>query len=678
MKKITLSGIFALTLTLLAYNVSAQRNILVNGDFTQSLTTGWSSVSNTTLTTKGLAPASTASAYIVNGAMNNLIANPGTDFTYECYFAVASAGGTNRAFALNLDYGVFNLRINSTADGSTTGGIQIFNGSAWMPVGSADLIQYSTVGTGTTPSLTDADAVLNVYRLQLVFRGWGGATPVYDVLLSSANSNTLATVATNLSYFQVAGAIPTAPLSTVVVIGNQNAGMKFLLDAVKIISRNQTIKFDAIPAKSTSDASFALTATSSVGLPVTYTSSNHAVATVSGSTVTIVGAGSTDIKASAAGDALSDAAADVTQLLSVTSAPQTNVILNGDFELGTVGAAPGGWVNTVISGRATVGVTNVSPGLNSSNQAASIVASTGILTQSFADAGSEFTIEFSFSAFTPADRAFKFVLGSDLVTMRASAAANLDFYSGGSWNIPGAGTKKISYNVDVNANKVIDVGDEIKTNRVKLVFHQFGNAASTFDVYLDNGDGNGYTALALGFAKFHGAKAPLTSITIFNDKTGAPFMLDDCSIIKNQVITFAALPTKVTTDADFTLTATSSAGLPVTYTSSNPSVATVSGSTVHIVGAGETDIKASAASTSSFTAAADVIQKLTVSIPTGFNQANSNVKVYVVNRRLVVTGITDEIKAYTVTGAQVNSTKEFSPGMYIIKVGSQTSKVLVQ
>ncbi len=85
---------------------------------------------------------------------------------------------------------------------------------------------------------------------------------------------------------------------------------------------DQSITFAALPAKTFGDAAFALTATSSSGLPVTYTSSNTAVATISGNTVTIVGAGTTSITAKQAGDNSFNAAADTTQILTVNKANQ--------------------------------------------------------------------------------------------------------------------------------------------------------------------------------------------------------------------------------------------------------------------------------------------------------------------------------------------------------------------
>jgi hypothetical protein len=80
---------------------------------------------------------------------------------------------------------------------------------------------------------------------------------------------------------------------------------------------SQTITFGALPAKNFGDAPFALTATASSGLQVSFTSSNPAVATVSVSTVTILRAGITTITASQPGNATYSAALPVSRTLTV-------------------------------------------------------------------------------------------------------------------------------------------------------------------------------------------------------------------------------------------------------------------------------------------------------------------------------------------------------------------------
>jgi uncharacterized repeat protein (TIGR03803 family) len=76
---------------------------------------------------------------------------------------------------------------------------------------------------------------------------------------------------------------------------------------------NQTISFSAITSKTMFDPSFNLAASASSGLPVSYTSSNTSVATINGSQVTIVGAGSTTITASQSGNSSYYAAISVAQ-----------------------------------------------------------------------------------------------------------------------------------------------------------------------------------------------------------------------------------------------------------------------------------------------------------------------------------------------------------------------------
>jgi hypothetical protein len=80
----------------------------------------------------------------------------------------------------------------------------------------------------------------------------------------------------------------------------------------------------------------------------------------------------------------------------------------------------------------------------------------------------------------------------------------------------------------------------------------------------------------------------------------------------SQTISFAAIPAKLTTDVDFSPGATSNSGLAVTYTSSNSLVATIVNNNIHIVGAGTVTITASQSGNSSYYAATNVSQSLTV------------------------------------------------------------------
>jgi hypothetical protein len=88
--------------------------------------------------------------------------------------------------------------------------------------------------------------------------------------------------------------------------------------------QNQTITFNALPAKTYGNADFAAGATSTNNsIPITYTSSNTAVATINGSNIHITGAGTSTITASQAGNAGFFPAADVARTLTVNKAALT-------------------------------------------------------------------------------------------------------------------------------------------------------------------------------------------------------------------------------------------------------------------------------------------------------------------------------------------------------------------
>lgn len=90
--------------------------------------------------------------------------------------------------------------------------------------------------------------------------------------------------------------------------------------------------------------------------------------------------------------------------------------------------------------------------------------------------------------------------------------------------------------------------------------------------------------------------------------------IDDISVTgkTSQTITFNTPVTKTYGDASFNPGATATSGLTVSYSSSNTNVATVSGSTITIVGPGRATITASQAGNASFTPAPDVPRTLNV------------------------------------------------------------------
>lgn len=89
------------------------------------------------------------------------------------------------------------------------------------------------------------------------------------------------------------------------------------------VKLDQSISFDPLAARTYGESSFTLSATATSGLAVSYLSSDPLVATISGNTVTIVGAGSTVITATQGGDATYNPAASLPQSLTVNKASIT-------------------------------------------------------------------------------------------------------------------------------------------------------------------------------------------------------------------------------------------------------------------------------------------------------------------------------------------------------------------
>lgn len=138
--------------------------------------------------------------------------------------------------------------------------------------------------------------------------------------------------------------------------------------------QNQTITFNQPATKTYGNAPFAAGATSTNNtIPITYTSSNLSVATISGSTITITGAGTSVITAMQAGNDGYFPAANVTRTLTVNKANLTIRVLdtvkttgqvNPDFTITYTGFVYGqnSSVLTTQPVATTTAIQNSSPG----------------------------------------------------------------------------------------------------------------------------------------------------------------------------------------------------------------------------------------------------------------------------------------------------------------------------
>ncbi len=320
-----------------------------------------------------------------------------------------------------------------------------------------------------------------------------------------------------------------------------------------------TITGFSVPAKNLGDAAFNLTdPTSNSSGAFTYTSSNTNVATISGSTVTIVGVGSTTITANQAADGGFNAGS-TTAILVVSYPPPSTAAPTPTRDTADVLSVFSDAYPNVSGtdfypnwGQSTV-VSNISVGGNTTKKYHNLNYQ-GVQFASPVDA-SQMT-ELHFDLWTPNCTAFDFYLinaGNVEQKVTVNPTAN-------GWN---------SYDISLSQYTAINKSAIIQ---FKLVGTPFGSSA----VYLDN----------IYFWK----ATPVTLGTF-------------------------TVPAKEVGDAAFSLTApTSNSPGAFTYTSSNTNVATISGSTVTIVGAGTSTITAAQAATGNY-GSASTTASLVVTLP---------------------------------------------------------------
>lgn len=149
---------------------------------------------------------------------------------------------------------------------------------------------------------------------------------------------------------------------------------------------------------------------------------------------------------------------------------------------------------------------------------------------------------------------------------------------------------------------------------------------------------------------------------------------------KSQTITFNALPAKTYGNGDFVINASSTnTTIPITYTSSNTAVATITGNSIHITGAGTAVITASQAGSDLYYPATDATQTLVV------NKANLTIKATDTTRMqgasnpsftITYTGFVNGEGVTNLTGqpiATTSATGTSLPGYYPITVSGAAS-----
>jgi hypothetical protein len=403
--------------------------------------------------------------------------------------------------------------------------------------------------------------------------------------------------------------------------GNQNYNpVTNNLESIVIGKTDQALSFSSLSNNIYGDPPFAVSANASSGLPVTFEILSGP-ATISGTQLTITGAGTVTVRASQAGNSNYNAATPLTQSFNVARNNQTitfgalpnKTFGDADFTVKATAssglsvsfAATGNCTvsgNTVhVTGAGSCTITASQPGDSNYNAAPPAL-------QLFTIAKSNQTITFG----AIADRTF----GDADFTVSATASSGLSVSFAATGNcivssntvyVTGAGSCTITasqpgnnnYNAATVMSQSFGVGKADQTISFgALNDKKFGDA--DFEVNATASSGLSVSFVATGSCTVSGNTVHLTGVGAcsstasqagnnnYNPAMSTPHWFGIGKA--DQVITFGALGNKAFGDADFTVTATASSGLSVTFAATGS--CSVSGNTVHLTGAGQCTITA--------------------------------------------------------------------------------------
>ncbi len=404
------------------------------------------------------------------------------------------------------------------------------------------------------------------------------------------------------------------------------------------IKSTQTITFGALAAKTYGDPDFAVSATASSGLAVSFAAAGDC--TVSAATVHITGAGSCTVTASQAGDSGYLAAPDVARSFTIAKAAQTitfpaiadKALGDADFDPGATAssglvvsyaaAGPcsivGTQVHLTAAGSCTV--TASQPG-NANYSAAADVA------RSFSIKSGQ-TITFgALPAKTYGDPDFLVSASATSGLTVSFAAAGACTVSAATVHLTGAGSCTVTASQAGDAT-YLAAPDVVRSFAIAKASQSiaFGTLASRtygdadFDVSATASSGLPVSFGAGGDCTVAGTTVHLSgagSCTLTASQPGnanydaaAPVAQTFAIAKASQTVSFGALAGRTFGDPDFTVGATASSGLPVTFFALG--TCTVAGATVGITGAGSCTVTASQSGDANYSAAAPVSQTFAI------------------------------------------------------------------
>jgi uncharacterized repeat protein (TIGR02543 family) len=330
-------------------------------------------------------------------------------------------------------------------------------------------------------------------------------------------------------------------------------------------------------------STIALTATATSGLAVTYTTGNSAVCSVSGSTLTIAGAGSCSVTANQAGDTGYSAATAVTKTFNVSQAANAIVFA----------AAPTGltYGETGQTRQVSASLSSGTIAYSTSSAACSVGSATGIIT---IIAAGNCVITATASGVSP-NYVTPAAQTQTLVIASAGSTA-------GSW-------ANVTVTYTPNATHAM-TPPAVTSNAIQGAVAGIWTYGSS-DATVAAVSGATLNLLKPGTATITGTFVPTdTSLA----GTTATFTMTIG--LGNNVISFGSIVGKTVTSGTFVASGSASSGLAVAITSATNSVCTVSSGTVTLLSLGTCTLNANQAGNTFYAAAAQVSQSFVISAVT--------------------------------------------------------------
>lgn len=414
-------------------------------------------------------------------------------------------------------------------------------------------------------------------------------------------------------------------------LGN-NSGWNFLLF-------DQEITFDELEEVTYGDDSFELEAVSSAGLSVSFVSSDESVVEIEGTTVTIVGAGSTTITASQEGNNTYDEAEELSRELIVNKADQS--IIFDEIPEKSFG-------DNVFTLTAT--------------------SSAGL--------------EVSYSS---SDDDILSIEG-DLATINGAGIVTITAFQEGD-NNHNAAPDNSQEMIISTANQTITFDELQEYTYEDEPFELVASSSAGLSISFTSSN-DAVASVEGSTVTINGAgEATLTAIQPGNVNYSSAQDVEQLLVVNkaDQEITFGELDAVTTSDDPFSLEASSTSGLSITFSSSDESIAKVEGSTITLLADGTTTITASQEGDDNYTAAVPVSRELLVEGVLGVDEMQiaifpnpASTVLYVETKGLSGIDLYDfsgKLKMKDIISSPIDI-KELSTGIYFLKLKYTTGEVL--